>query len=455
MSKELLADLSGLPETGLAVVGFSGGADSTALSHLLLKALGRERVLLAHVNHMLRGQEAERDEAACREFARQTGLRLVVSRQDVKRLAREQGLGLEECGRRVRYEFLESLAPGENDRVLTAHNADDNAETLLLHLCRGTGLSGLCGIPYSRGKLLRPLLRTSREDIEAYCKEQGLSYVQDSTNFSEEYARNKLRLSVLPVLRELNPRVVEAMARTMELLCRDRDFLSREAEGLLEQAKASCGLQAAVLLKAPEALRAEAVRLWLLRLCPMDLERKHLDAALCCLEQGGAASLPGGVTVRRACGVLFAGREQKEIPFSVGVGLGKWPLPDGRTLILEKKAASQWEKEQKIHNLLFKTALGCDIIRETPDLTARTRREGDRLSPPGRGLSKPLKQLFQEAGIPPKLRKNAVLLEWNGRVIWCEGIGPAEGFQVTEQTKDLLLITLKKAEMNHEEREKL
>lgn len=446
MSKELSADLSGLPEAGLVVVGFSGGADSVALSHFALEKLGRERVLLAHVNHLLRGEEAERDEAACREFARQTGLRLVVSRVDVKALARERGQGLEETGRAVRYEFFERLAPGESDRILTAHNADDNAETLLLNLCRGAGLSGLCGIPRRRGKVLRPLLGVSRREIEEYCREQELSYVEDSTNFSEEYSRNRIRLSVLPVLRELNPKVTESMAQTMELLSRDRDFLRAEAEKLLERAKAPYGLNAGCLLEAPEALRAEALKLWLSQFCPVNLEKKHLDAVALCLAQGGALALPGGVVLRRGQGILSAVREQEEIPFSVGAKPGKNPLPGGKTLILEKKKVSQWEMKQKIHNLLFKTALDCDIIRDTSGLTIRSRREGDRFSPPGRGLSKPLKQLFQEAGIPPGLRDSAVLLEQDGILIWCEGIGPVEGFQVTEKTENVLLVTVEQRE---------
>ncbi len=453
MSRQPLdrGDLSGLPETGLAVVGFSGGADSTALAHWLSGRIGRERILLAHVNHMLRGEEAERDEAAAREFARRLGLRFLVSRVDVRAMAKEKGLGLEECGRMARYGFFASLAPGENDRILTAHTADDNAETLLLNLCRGAGLTGLCGIPPRRGKILRPLLRVSRKEIEEYCGAHGLSYVEDSTNASREFARNRVRLDIMPALRELNPQALGAISQTAELLSRDRDFIQKEAQRLLERAKRTYGLDAAELLEAPEALRCAALRLWLEETCG-GLEKKHLDALEFCLAEGGAVSLPGGVTVRKAQGVLSAAPQRAAAPFSLPLelpavladGIGKVPLPGGKVLILEKKEGPFKKCGQKIHNLYFKTALDYDII--TGNLIVRTRRAGDRFSPAGREGSKSLKQLFQECGMPAALRGGAVLLECGGRLAWCQGVGASREFQVTGQTRRALLVAVEEQE---------
>lgn len=452
MSKGLLAaaDLSGLPGSGLIVVGFSGGADSTALAHWLMGKVDPARIVLAHVNHMLRGEEAERDEAAAREFARRTGLRFVVSKTDVGALAKQRGMGLEECGRAVRYEFFGSLAKGENDRILTAHNADDNAETMLLNLCRGAGLDGLCGIPRQRGKILRPLLRVSREEIEEYCRVNGLSFVTDSSNLSGEFARNRVRLQVMPVLRELNPRFAEAAAQAAELLGRDREFLREEAEKLIERAKKPYGLDAAVLLEAPEAVSARALKCWLGRQGCGRLEKKHLDEARACLEYGGAVQLPGGVTVRLAQGVLSAVREGAAEPFSLAVKLPerfeeaeKTALPGGKVLILEKRRGPFINSKQKIHNLYFKNALDYDIITGT--LAARTRREGDRFSPAGGAGSKSLKRVFQECGMPAGLRNGAVLLECGGKLAWCEGAGVSREFQVMERTRTALVVTLQNA----------
>ncbi len=437
-------DLSGLPETGLVVVGFSGGADSTALAHWLTTKISPERIILAHVNHLLRGKEAEQDEAAAGAFAQRLGLRFALLREDVKALAEKKGMGLEECGREVRYSFFYSLAKGESDRILTAHHAEDNAETMLLNLCRGTGLDGLCGIPKSRGKVLRPLLRASRNEIEAYCAFYQLSYVTDSSNFSEEYTRNKLRLEVLPVLRELNPRMSQAFSQAAELLKIDREFLERESGKLLEAVKGEYGLNAEALLEAEEALSMRAVKLWLEGLGCGRLEKKHLDAVKTCLKQGGAASLPGGVTVRRAQGTLSAFRKEKAEPFFLPVSLGETPLPGRKLLVLEIKELPFAENRQKIHNLLFKNALDYDII--TANLIARSRREGDRFSPPGRKLSKNLKQVFQECGMPPEKRKAAVLLECDGRLVFCEGVGVSQEARVTEKTRRALFVTIREKE---------
>ena len=184
---ELLAaadPFPGLPPRGRVVVGFSGGADSTALAHWLLRKVEPSRLVLAHVNHCLRGEASQRDEEAARQFARRFGLAFQVHREDVAALARERGQGVEECGRQVRYDFFPKLGAGGGGQNLTAHNANDNAETVLMHLCRGTSLPGLLGIPARRGKVLRPLLRVPREEIEAYCQAHGLPY--DPMNPSQE-----------------------------------------------------------------------------------------------------------------------------------------------------------------------------------------------------------------------------------------------------------------------------
>lgn len=444
MREELRGDLSGLPETGQIVVGFSGGADSTALAHWLAGRTEHGRIVLAHVNHMLRGEEADRDEAAAKAFAQRLGLRFTVFRADIKELARQKGLGLEECGRQVRYEFFRSLAAGENDRILTAHNADDNAETLLLHLCRGTGLSGLCGIPRQRGKILRPLLAVTRREIEEYCKAHSLAYVTDSTNLSGEFARNRLRREVLPVLKELNPEFLRAAAGTAELLTKDRDFIREEAEKLLDRVRRSYGLDAVLLRKAPESPRRAALRLWLEEEGCKSPEKRHLEEIDACLERGGAAVLPGAVKIRCAGGLLCRAVSGEADGFSLNVELPedvkKIPLPGGKTLILEKRQVSSEKSTQKIHNLYFKNALDYDIITGT--LTVRTRREGDRFTPAGRGVSKSLKQVFQEIGLPADRRGEAVLLECGGTLAFCEGVGAAEKFRVTEKTVRLLLVTV-------------
>ncbi len=426
------ADASLLPPEGRVVAGFSGGADSTALCHWLLGVVGRERLLLAHVNHGLRGAESERDEAHVRALAEEWGAELRVNRTDVRALARKEGSGLEECGRRVRYAFFESLCTGEEDVICTAHTADDNVETLLLHLGRGASLQGLCGIPAKRGRVVRPLLAVTREEVEAYCKAHGLAYVTDSSNASLDYARNRVRHQVVPVLKEINPQFSAACQRAMAQLSVDRDYLEGEAEKLLQAARRPFGLDCRTLLRAHPSLQGRALRQYLLEAGCHDLEEKHIALCTPLLGQDGGLSLPGSVQAVSGLGLFFAHVPVAEEGFAIPVTLGETVLPGGRRLVLGKKSGGNGPFRGKIQNLLFKNALDYATIYPTgqiaPPLIARTRRPGDRFAPAGRGLSKPLKQVLREAGVPPWARERVLLLEQAGRLVYCEGIGAAEGF---------------------------
>ena len=158
--------LNMLPQDGKVVAGVSGGADSMALLHFVMQTISKDRIICAHLNHMIRGEEADRDESFVREFCDDNGIECKVLREDIPKMSAESKIGTEECGRKVRYGFFHSLAKGENDRILTAHNADDNAETVIMNLAKGTGVDGMCGIPKKRGKILRPLLNISMAEIE-------------------------------------------------------------------------------------------------------------------------------------------------------------------------------------------------------------------------------------------------------------------------------------------------
>ncbi len=217
----------------------SGGADSVCLLHLLRRLAPSLdfRLEAAHFHHGIRGAEADRDRDFVLDLCRELDIPLHLGAGDVPAYARERGMGLEEAGRELRYAFLEETADAlPACRIATAHQAEDNAETLLLHLCRGTGLSGLCGIPPVRGRVVRPLLPVAREEILAYLAENRLPHVEDSTNALEEGERNLLRHRVLPVLRELNPGFAEAMLNTTRLLREDEACLRTLAEGLMMEA---------------------------------------------------------------------------------------------------------------------------------------------------------------------------------------------------------------------------
>ncbi|MBQ2387863.1 MAG: tRNA lysidine(34) synthetase TilS [Clostridia bacterium] len=251
MQDKLLAAVTryNLLKTGDRVtVALSGGADSTALLYGLLAL--REKfdltVTAAHVNHMLRGEESDRDERFVRDLCEKLGVALSVGKFDIPAL-RKKGESGEECARRVRYAFLAEVADG---KIATAHTADDNAETVLFNLIRGAGITGACGIPVKRDNIIRPLILCSRKDIENYCEKNGISFVTDSSNLTDDYTRNRIRHKIIPEMKEINPSLCDGVSRFSETL-RDADELILSlAERAIKSAKKADGYDCGELKKA-------------------------------------------------------------------------------------------------------------------------------------------------------------------------------------------------------------
>ena len=220
MYKKALATISKyhmLKKGDSVVLGISGGADSVALLHLLCKQ--REELNLTlfvvHINHGIRGVEADRDEGFVRKLCARWRVNFKAETFDVPKMAKEMGITEEECGRHVRYEAFENCLKANNaSKIAVAHNLNDQAETLVMRLCRGTGLTGLSGIAPVRGHIIRPLIECSREEIEAYLEELHQPYCTDSTNLKEDYTRNKIRLNLLPYMeKEMNAGVIRNLAK--------------------------------------------------------------------------------------------------------------------------------------------------------------------------------------------------------------------------------------------------
>lgn len=223
-------------QSGVVIAAFSGGADSSVMLRLLADYTGEKgiRLVCAHVNHMIRGAEADSDERFARETAESLGIPIYVRCADVPAYAKKMGCGLEEAARTVRYAFFDELSAeltGEKNAVIaTAHNADDNMETVLFNLMRGSGLKGLGGIdPIRDGRFIRPLIGCTGEEIRNYCHENGISYVVDSTNADTEYTRNYIRHKIVPVMEAAFDAPQRSVLRMTELLREDSDFLEREA----------------------------------------------------------------------------------------------------------------------------------------------------------------------------------------------------------------------------------
>lgn len=441
------ADISALPEVGAVIIGFSGGADSMALTHYIASRLDKSRIICAHLNHMLRGEAALLDERAVEDFCKEHGLRFEVRRIDVQAEAKKRGIGTEECGRELRYDFFEELVSSAEDKILTAHNANDNAETMLMNMVRGSSLSGLTGIPYVRGRVVRPLIKVSRGDIEDYCKLFDLPYVTDATNSENEYTRNKLRNLVLPVLEEINPRVVESFSALSASLLEDREYLDSEAQKLLDLAREPHGLNVSVLKAAPVSLLKRALKLYLEEQGSGRLEKKHIDVLSSSLANGSSVSIPGKLNAAVSGGYFRVAPEVEKLadePWSVEIAEEKTFLPDGRvlTITLRSLDGEDIDTENRIfvHKKLFSLAFDYDTI--TKALCVRNRREGDSFSPAGRNVTKKLKKLFNELGIPQHVRGNVGIIESGGEIVFVEGVGPAEKFKLTEDTKTAAIVEI-------------
>ena len=297
-----------LSEGDGVVVGLSGGADSVSLIAVLkeIQPIYDLRLYAVHLNHNIRGEEADRDEEFVRELCTDIGVELFVFSRDVTAEAKRLSLTVEEAGRRIRYELFEKvLEDTKSSKIAVAHNMNDNAETLLMRLCRGTGVKGLGGILPVRGNIIRPLIETSRQDIEVYCKEKGLGYCTDSTNLITDYTRNKIRLELLPWLKEnLNPSVYEALNKTAVFMREEDEYLDTLAAKAYESCKSGEGaLSCRRLSDCDPVIRCRVIRLFFRRYVPSlkDISAEHI-ASVCSLidgKSGRSVSLPYSLTARR------------------------------------------------------------------------------------------------------------------------------------------------------------
>lgn len=417
MVKRTIAAYDMLRQGEPVLVALSGGADSVALLRVLCE-LGYP-VRAFHLNHCLRGAESERDEAFCRALCARLGVELMAERVDVAAQARQQGAGVEETARRIRYARLQDAAQGA--KIATAHTADDNLETVLFHLVRGTGPKGLAGIPPVRGQIIRPLLRVERAQVEAYLASLGQDYVTDSTNEEDAYTRNRIRHTVVPALRAIQPSAAQAAARLGDLLRQDEDCLGSLALQCLAQAARPDGAwEIAPLRRAHPAVRSRALRRLLAQggMPLRDLTAQHIRALERLLESKNPSArcgLPHGFAARREYGALRLTREEARqarpaVPLSVPSEMLLW---DGSVRV----SVHVLEKNEVFYKSFNTFCVDCGTI-DFVSLCVRTRRTGDRIRLTEKGGSRTLKKLLIDCKIPRHRRDGlAVIADKNGVIV--------------------------------------
>ncbi len=485
-------NLTGDGESVLA--GVSGGPDSVCLLHVLhsLSDILNIKLYAIHINHMLRGDEAKADEDYAAAVCRELGVPFSVSYADVAALARERGMSVEEAGREARYREFERYSKALSAaKIAVAHNRNDQAETVMMHIIRGTGTAGLVGMDYIRGKIIRPLLNTKRSDIERYCREAGLHPRTDSSNLTEDYTRNRIRLGLIPYINgQFGVNMTDSLVRLSENAAEDNRYLdacAREAyakavvfkeEGREEPDKVERveldKAKRAGLYKAGrvEPDKTGQIELDLGKLREMDpairsrvmkMAIAHISGTsngvgsvhyrmLSDLISGGAtgscAELPNGIRASVSYGILRmfveglgAGHNKPPVlPFSTAVVIpGITPVPElGAEIFAEVVSADNIDKCETLgYNPLVQYF---DYARLNRGINIRNRKNGDIFKPYKSNGTRKLKEFFIDIKIPREIRDSIPIVCADNEVVWVVGYKISDKFKVTENTKSILKL---------------
>lgn len=415
------------------VVALSGGADSVSLLDNLndIKELYNLTIYAAHVNHLLRGAEAERDENFCKILCKKYNVELFIKKVDVRALAKQQKISEELCGRNVRYRFFAELSAKLNAKIATAHTMSDNAETLIYNIARGSGINGAGGISPVRGNIVRPLIEVTRSQVEAYCQERSLEFVTDSTNLSDDYTRNKIRHSVVVPLKEINPSFEVSAMRFSQAAREAHDYIKKQARSALSSCKNNLGFDSKMLLNYDTAVIKAALSILCNEYAEFQPEYRHIELMTGILKNGGAVELSKDYTAVSKQNIF---RIVNTDLLSVNSYKIEIPL----------KNTAEFEYLGKHYSAEY---LNPDENQPIPMF--RTRRNGDTFRPQKRNVTKSLRKLMNEIKIPSEIRDNLLLLALDSKVLWCEKIGFSADGELLNKKNCLSIKTDKSGGQNN------
>lgn len=455
-----------LEKNDIVIAGVSGGADSICLLFVLLELAESIdfEIIAVHVNHGLRGEDALRDERYVQKICEKYSVKLEIFRENVELIARKRKQSTEEAGRDVRREaFFRTMNQMKGTKIALAHHQNDNAETFLLNLARGTGIHGIGGMRPVNGPVIRPLLCVERHEVEAYLEKKGITYCTDATNLEDEYVRNRVRNHVIPYMEQnLNDKTVQHMNQLMELMRQTAEYMDGEtrkvyAEAVEELEGGTILIREQQLSEAPEVLQPMVLKKVLVMAAgrAKDIEAVHVEilARLMKKQCGSKADLPyrlkavrcyDGIRIGPANGkenevqekipeVIVTFDEEKGSTF-VGDMQIKWAVFDNTPdcVIPCEKVYTKW--------------FDYDIIKN--GLTMRTRRPGDYITIDKNGNTQKLKSYFINEKIPREKRDNILLAAQGSHIRWIVGFRMGADCQISGHTKKVLEIRIDGGEKN-------
>ncbi len=433
-----------LEETELVVVGFSGGADSVSLLYFLSDFIKKSdkniELMPIHVNHGLRGEEAERDENFAKKFCENLGLNLIVVREDVKALAIKNKISTEEAGRNVRYGAFRKHAEGARSKVAVAHTLSDSCETMIFNLIRGTGPKGLCGIPPTREDIIRPLISVTRMQVEDYCREKRLKYIHDSTNFGLEYTRNKIRLGIIPLIKEINPNFEESAKRLISIISESEDFIDETAEKALSESYDGKSYDISYIESLANAVKSRVAHKILSANFNKPVENKHVNLLLDVIKKrSGAVNISKDFKI--VCDgekLLIEKSQNKKLLFwKKKMELGKNFLTDINNNVIIKVVPADEIKKADKNNIWF-----IDYDSLPKECYFRPRQNGDKFKFKNRGITKRFKKIFNELKIPLEERSKIPVLACDNAVIWAKNLGVSKDYIPKKDSKKILILEL-------------
>lgn len=429
------------------VLGVSGGADSIAMLYALNELIdyGLE-LIVAHLNHGIRGDEAKRDADFVKETAKSLGLTYVYGEVDALKYKDENGLSVEDAARTLRYKFFDQVI-GKHyaTKLVTAHTLDDQAETVLMRLIRGSGSKGLSGIPPVSNHIIRPLIETSRLDIEEYLRSKGVKWVEDSTNESTEFLRNKIRQELLVELENYNPQIKETLSRTADILRAQEEFISGEAHKHFENTFKLNGPELIGDLNKYKSID-QTLRFSILRLAIekfsnslKNISSTHIVSAddfLLSDATSGEIELPGDNLILKGYDTfLLTKKSEHDREFSYFIQTeGKWGFPELEVEVAIVKSDTLDEEDESVAYFDFEAV-------EFP-IEVRNFKPGDRFCPLGMTDSKKLQDYFTDIKLPKFLRSRVPIFCTKGEIMWLGGIRIDNRFKVTDKENKVIRMKL-------------